>query len=135
IAIDQNCITKLSWSVKTAAGMNIVVERKLPADTNYVPVDTQMINTNFSKQDFNFSDDLSALDPGITIRYRIKMNIGADTSFYLDSAVVQYTERCYFYEDSITVAPNPVRDMLTVFTKKPSSPVNVSITVHNMSGQ
>ena len=135
INIDQNCIAKLSWSVKTAAGMNMVVERKLPADTNYVPVDTQMINTNFSKQDFNFSDDLSALEPGITIRYRIKMNIGTDTSFYLDSAVVQYTERCYFYKDSITVAPNPVRDMLAVFIKKPSSPVNVSITVHNMSGQ
>ena len=63
------------------------------------------------------------------------MNIDADTSFYLDSAAVQYTERCYFYKDSITVAPNPVQDMLTVFIKKPSSPLNVSITVHNMSGQ
>ena len=135
ISIDQNCIAKLSWTVKTAAGMNMVIERKLPADTNYVPVDTQMINTNFSKQHFIFSDDLSALGPGITIRYRIKMNIGADSSFYLDSAAVQYTERCYFYKDSITIAPNPVRDMLTVFIKKTSSPVNVSVTVHNLSGQ
>jgi serine protease AprX len=135
ISIDQNCIAKLSWTVKTAAGMNIVIERKLPADTNYVPVDTQSINANFSKQNFNFSDDLSASEPGITIRYRIKMNIGTDSSFYLDSATVQYTERCYSYKDSITVAPNPVRDMLTVFIKKPSSPVNVSVTVHNMSGQ
>jgi serine protease AprX len=135
ISIDQNCIAKLSWSAKTAAGINIVVERKLPADTNYVPVDTQSVNTSFSKQHFNFSDDLSASEPGITIRYRIKMNIGADSSFYLDSAAVQYTERCYFYKDSITVAPNPVRDMLTVFIKKPSLPVNVSVTVHNMSGQ
>ena len=135
ISIDQNCIAKLSWTVKTAAGMNMVIERKLPADTNYVPVDTQMINTNFSKQHFNFSDDLSASEPGITIRYRIKMNIGTDSSFYLDSAAIQYTERCYFYKDSITIAPNPVRDVLTVFIKKPFSPVNFSVTVHNMSGQ
>ena len=133
--IDENCAAKLSWSVKAAAGMNIVIERKLPADTNYAPVDTQSTNTSFSKQHFNFSDDLSALGPGITIRYRIKMNIGTDSSFYLDSAAVQYTERCYFYKDSITIAPNPVRDMLTVFIKKPSLPVNISVTVHNMSGQ
>ena len=132
LSIDENCVAKFSWSVKTASDMNFVIERKLPSDNSYIPVGTQSTNTNFSQQNFIFSDDLISVTPGVSIQYRIKMNIAADTSFYLDSATINYTQLCK--TDNIIIAPNPVTDNLTVAIKQPG-PVNISITLHNISGQ
>ena len=132
LSIDENCVAKFSWSVKTASDMNFVIERKLPSDNSYIPVGTQSTNTNFSQQNFIFSDDLISVTPGVSIQYRIKMNIAADTSFYLDSATINYTQLCK--TDNIIIAPNPVTDNLTVAIKQPGQ-VNISITLHNISGQ
>jgi len=132
VVVGENCVANLAWSVKTASDMDFVVERKLPSDNNYIAVDTQSINSSFSRQGFSFSDDLAAVGTGITIQYRIKMNIGTDTSFYLDSAMLQNTLSCR--NNNIVIAPNPVTDHLTVGLEK-FEQVKVSITVHASNGQ
>jgi hypothetical protein len=134
IAIDNNCKTVLQWSVKTASEMNCVIERKLPSELDFTAIDTQQINSSFSKQNFTFSDDLNDLATGISIRYRIKMNIASDTSFYLDSATVSYTKSCKIWKENILISPNPVTDMLSVKITR-SEPANIDLVVQNAVGQ
>lgn len=133
ITITEDCSIQYTWSAKTAAGMNFIVERKLPADTNYVPVDLKSVNTSFSKQAFSFSDDLKIFDPGTIVRYRIKMTIASDTSFYLDSTTINIDNDCNI-QDKIIIAPNPVINELRV-TASQNSYFNASILLHNSNGQ
>lgn len=134
IAINNNCKTILNWSVKTAADMNCVIERKMPVDSNYIAIDTQFINSSFSKKDFTFTDDLATINPGISIKYRIKMNIAKDTSFYLDSATLNYYQACKVADDGITISPNPVTDKLSVKIIR-NNQVQVSLVLSNTAGQ
>lgn len=96
--VDHNkCAVTIKWAAKCAADMNFVVERKLPTDNDYIAVATKTNTGNFAKKNFIFYDDLSSVTEPATIHYRIKMNIGIDTTFYLDSTTVNYTEPCTTY--------------------------------------
>jgi serine protease AprX len=134
ITVNENCVANLNWNVKTAAGMEIVVERKLPADTFYIPVDTQMVNSNFSNQHFSLLDDLKTVPVGSAVQYRVKMAIGTDTSFYLDSATITVYRDCNTVEDKVIMAPNPVIGDLKV-TVSQNSQFTASIMLHSMTGQ
>ena len=114
--------------------MNIVVERKLPSDINYAAISTLNFTGSFASGNFNYTDDLSALAGGIIIKYRLKMNIAADTSFYLDSATVNYDLSCSSVTEKITLSPNPVTDQLTVLIAR-NNPVKATVTIHSISGQ
>ena len=87
-----NCAVTLQWTAKTDSVINIVVERKLPAETNYTAINTQTSTGAFISRNFTFTDDLRSF-PTTGIKYRFKMNIAADTSFYLDSITVNFTPR------------------------------------------
>jgi len=87
-----NCSATLQWTAKTDSVISIVLERKLPADINYTTVNTFNSTGAFAARNFNFTDDLRAF-PTSGIKYRFKMNIAADTSFYLDSVTVNFTPR------------------------------------------
>ncbi|NJM79008.1 MAG: hypothetical protein HC854_04090 [Flavobacterium sp.] len=73
--------------------INIVVERKLSTETNYTAINTQTsAGAAFALRNFSYTDDLININaPSIT--YRLKMNIAADTSFYLDSATISFTPK------------------------------------------
>ena len=63
------------------------------------------------------------------------MSIAADTTFYLDSATVNYIQPCTgTTTDSIIVTPNPVTDNLSVIIKR-NMPVNAAIEVYTETGQ
>ncbi len=87
-----NCSVTLQWTAKTDSVISIVVERKLPADINYSTVSTQTSTGAFAARNFIFTDDLRNF-PTSGIKYRFKMNIATDTSFYLDSITVNFTPR------------------------------------------
>lgn len=87
-----NCAVTLQWTAKTDSVISIVVERKLPAATGYTTVSTQNSAGAFQSRNFSFTDDLLSF-PATGIWYRFKMNIAADTSFYLDSILVNFTPR------------------------------------------
>ncbi len=90
----NNCNAIFNWSIKAAAGMNIVVERKLPSDADYVAINTQYASGTFINKSFSYTDSLSNYTGGVNILYRLKMVIGTDTSFYVDSVVLAYTNQC-----------------------------------------
>ncbi|MEO5891052.1 MAG: S8/S53 family peptidase [Ferruginibacter sp.] len=135
IGIADTCKTNISFTVKAGANMNVVVERKLPADINYTPIKTIDFTGAFTSGNFTYTDDLSSLSAGINIQYRLKMTIASDTSFYLDSTVVDYSRSCSgAVTDNISINPNPVTDQLTVSIAR-NIPVKATVTIHSLSGQ
>ncbi len=88
----SNCAVTLQWTAKTDSVISIVVERKLPSQSTYTTISTQTSTGAFQSRNFNFTDDLRSF-PTTGIWYRFRMNIAADTSFYLDSMLINFTPR------------------------------------------
>jgi len=89
----NNCKTNLQWSAKADSVITVHVERKLPTDLNYITINSQTSTGGFSMRNFNYLDDLAAIPSG-AIKYRIRMDIAADTTFFLDSATVNHNANC-----------------------------------------
>lgn len=134
ISINSSCKTTIAFTVKQNANMNIVVERKLPADLDYAAISTVNFTGSFATGNFTYTDDLTSFAGGIDVKYRLKMNIAADTSFYLDSATVNYAQSCNTVTEKITIGPNPVTDKLSVLIAR-NNAVKANITIHSISGQ
>jgi hypothetical protein len=134
INIGSDCKTSIEFKVKKGAGMSIVVERKLPTDANYVGLTTLDFSGSFSAGNVTYTDDLTALTAGIDIKYRLKMSIASDTSFYLDSSTVHYNQSCNLVTEKISISPNPVTDKLTVLIAR-NNAVKATINIHNILGQ
>lgn len=131
ISINNVCKTSISFTVKIATNMTIEVERKLVTDAAYETISTLKTTTGFATTNFAIEDNLDNLEPDIAIKYRIKMNIASDTSFYLDSMLVNYTTSC---RETISVRPNPVTDNLSVLIARHKA-VNAAIEIYSLSGQ
>lgn len=135
ISINSNCKTYINCTIKAAADMSIMMERKLPTEAAYKTISTQNHNGSFESVNFTYTDDLNSFNPGIAIKYRIKMSIAADTSFYVDSAVVNYTQSCGIpASETIIISPNPVSDNLSVSITR-SNTINGAIEMYNVKGQ
>lgn len=136
ITAGANCTANVQVAVKAAADMYIEVERKLATETVYKTISTiTNLNTQFKNNDFSYSDDLGNITSGIAIQYRIKMTIATDTSFYLDSATLNYVPNCNSGTgtEEITVRPNPATDNLIVAITR-NSAVNASIEMYATNG-
>jgi hypothetical protein len=132
----NNCKTSLQWTVKGDTSARFVIERKLASDAGYNTINSQQATGAYAAKTFTYTDDLSAL-PLQSVKYRIKMSISADTSFYLDSATINYNATCVVNPgntEKITVAPNPVNNILTVNIVR-NTAVDVKIIVYTTAGQ
>ncbi len=135
ITLLSNCNSSIKFTVKIASDMHIFIERKLLAEEDYKVIATKNSTTAFAFSNYSFTDDLTSFKNSITIQYRIKMTIGIDTSFYLDSAIITYTPTCsQINTDVIRVSPNPVTDKLFVTITK-NNTVNAAIKIFALNGQ
>lgn len=89
-----NCNAAFNVGIKAAAGMTVVIERLLPSDTSYVAVASFNFTGSFANRLFNYNDPLTNYTSGVNIKYRLRMNIGADTSFLADSVTLYYSSQC-----------------------------------------
>jgi serine protease AprX len=96
------CKTTLQFTAKTASDIGIVIERKLLTDADYVAINTQNSTGAFAARNFTYTDDLTIV-ASTTIKYRLKMNIGVDTSFYLDSMQINFVPKPNFGADKTIV--------------------------------
>jgi serine protease AprX len=96
------CKSSLQFTAKTATDIGIVIERKLLTDADYVAINTQNSSGAFTARNFTYTDDLTTV-ASTTIKYRLKINIGVDTSFYLDSMQINFAPKPNFGADK-TVA-------------------------------
>jgi hypothetical protein len=64
------------------------------------------------------------------------MTIASDTSFYVDSAIVNFAQPCASstITEKIVISPNPAADKLTVLIAK-NNAVKAGIEIYSVSGQ
>ncbi len=130
----SNCTAAVNWTAKADTGITFFVERKLAAETDYKLIFSVAGTGTFStKTNMGLTDNLQGLPPQ-AIRYRIRMAISRDTSFYLDSMSLNHTVSCGGLTEKITISPNPVKDLLKVAIQRINA-VNIAITLQNTAGQ
>jgi hypothetical protein len=137
ITAGSNCDINLQLDVKTAADMVVDVERKLPGEQSYSVISAlKTTNTKFGKNTLTYNDDLRGIKNGLAIQYRFKMTIAADTSFYLDSATVNYIPNCNTgnLTEKISIYPNPASENLFVSVTR-NTTVNAAIEIYTSGGQ
>lgn len=111
----SNCSVNLQWTAKTDSAINIVVERMLPAQTNYTVISTHNGTGAFQSRNYTYIDDLRNF-PTSGIKYRFRMNIAADTSFYLDSMTINFTPKPNLGNDkSVSVCSGSSVNLTTQF--------------------
>ncbi|MFT3981897.1 MAG: S8 family serine peptidase [Ferruginibacter sp.] len=91
------CSTLIKWTGKTGSNMNFVIERKLPADANYITLQTFSGSGSFASNSFTYWDDLSNITPPVNISYRIRMNLDTDTSFTFTTVNISHQNSCNTY--------------------------------------
>ena len=112
----NNCSTALQWNVKTDSAISIIVERKLATDADYIAVATKTSSGAFAARSFTHNEDLSAVTSTI-IKYRFKMIIATDTSFYLDSVQLTFSPKPNFGADkNITRCSDSTVNLNSLFT-------------------
>ena len=91
------CNTLINWTAKNSLVMNFEIQRKLPADADYISIHSQSGSGNFANGNFSYSDDLSTFGTPVNISYRIKMNIDNDSSFYFTPISINHINACNTY--------------------------------------
>ena len=127
------CMATIQFNVKQDNSMSVVVERKQANEIIYTRFKTIAGTGNFSNKNVSFTDDLSHTSGGI-ISYRIRLDIAADTSFYLDSLIVNAPQTCVKKENKITINPNPVVDIANIVISRTAS-TKINIVLLNALGK
>jgi len=130
----NNCIAELDFSVKTDNTMSIAIERKLSTESNYTVITTLLNNGAYGQHDFSYDDDLGLAALG-TVKYRMKMNIATDTTFYIDSLIVNNTQTCNTATgNSVTVKQDDVFENVNIAISRTTA-AKVGIVIQNALGQ
>jgi serine protease AprX len=128
-----NCIATMNVNVKYDNTMNVVVERKQSTQSAYSTFKTINGIGAFTNKNISFTDDLSTVSAG-TVNYRIKINIAADTSFYLDSIAVNAPTLCTTPINEVKINPNVVTDKTDIIISRANA-TKIGIVLTNAVGQ
>ncbi len=104
-ATQANCAANFLLNVKYDNTMTIVVEKKQNSATNYTVIKTILGTGNFNNKNISFIDNLTGTNTGTSI-YRIRIDIATDTSFYLDSLLVNVTKPNFGADKAIAKCDN-----------------------------
>ncbi len=132
----NQCKAILDLSIKTDNTMTIEIERKLSSDNNDTIITTLSNNDQYGWHTFHYIDDLYGLD--ITkANYRFKVSIGTDTSYYIDSAEINYDISCnpnLEQHNNIRISPNPVSTTLNIEIDRINKTA-IEVVIQNNLGQ
>jgi serine protease AprX len=139
-----NCEASLSWKSKDVAGMQYIIERKLPTETSYRILNQSTVTSGavLANKTYTYQDPLQGISTG-TIQYRISQIIDTASAskqvVYLDSTTLAWTTACPTPTASplFIIYPNP-----TVGNNKINFKVNtllaiadLQITCHDATGK
>jgi serine protease AprX len=128
-----NCTATINLNVKYDNTMNVIVERKQSNQNDYTTFKTINGNGAFTNKNINFTDDLALVSAG-AVNYRIKIDIATDTSFYLDSIVVNAPTLCTNPINEVNINPNVLTDR-TDITISRATVSKIRIVLTNTLGQ
>ncbi len=127
------CTAGIQLNVKYDNSMQVIVQRKQSNEVAYSNFKTFAGIGNFTNKNISFTDDLAATSGG-NVNYRVRLDIAADTSVYLDSLVLNAPLSCTNPTNSIRVNPNPVTDNANVIISRAQAS-KIRITLTNSLGQ
>lgn len=131
----SNCKWNLGINIKADPGMELIIERKLSTDVNFIPVSSLQNPASWGNHHYDFSDEVSAWQ-GTTVLYRIQMKIGVDTTYILDTiqAVIPENGCEGSTPGPVTIHPNPVKGN-PVLQFQVTEAGNVLVVLYNAAGQ
>lgn len=130
----NGCDINFNARLKTGEGIKIFLERKTVGENAFSIVATHESSAPFAFETINFINNISAAPQGI-IHYRMGVEIGTDTTFFLDSVQVNYSTACQAVtENSVTLLPNPVSDQLNIVIEN-SAAATYTAEIFNAAGQ
>jgi serine protease AprX len=112
-----NCTATIHLNVKYDNTMNVIVERKQSNQNAYTALKTINGTGAFTNKNISFTDDLALVSAG-AINYRIKIEIATDTSFYLDSLVLNAPTLCTNPVNEIKLSSTNLQDPANVVTDR-----------------
>ncbi len=128
-----DCSASLKFALKTSADVKLLVERSLAGTAGYVLIDSTTAAANFEKRSYSFTDLLPADFVG-TVKYRASLKVMNELPVYLDSISLIKSVACSVSQAILTIAPNPVVNVLTVSIQQPVSS-SISLQLVNAAGQ
>ena len=129
-----NNIAAINIRAKFDNSMKVIIERKQSNQTAFTIFKTINGTGNFSLKDINFTENFVPLQ-NIIVSYRVKLEIGTDTSFYLDEFDVNQNQTCLPPVDEIKINPNPVVDVANIMITRSAASSKITIVVVKATGQ
>lgn len=128
------CNINFEFAAKADTGIEISLERKLPGEAGYTGIFSGRGTDQFIKNVFRHTDRLPQQTTG-PLQYRIRGEIGGDTSFILDSFLFEFFRTCVVTEDAFSlIQPYPLltRATLNLATVKSG---RIEVAIHDMNGR
>ena len=113
--------------------MKVVLERKQSSEINFSIYKTINGTVNFTNKSISFTDDLMQVTTG-AVNYRIRLDIAADTSFYLDSLVIAAPLNCTNPTNFVQLKENPINNIAHLLISR-AARTNMHISIVNAVGQ
>ena len=131
--VSNGCSLVASFNVKMDNSMTVVVERKLETQLAYSTFKTIAGTGTFTNKTLSFNDIFDTQSGG-SVSYRVRLDIGTDTSFYLNTRNLIPPTICVNPVDEIKINPNPIIDIANVIISRAAAS-KMSIVVTNAAGQ
>ena len=136
-----NCTATVEWTSKDVSAMKYEIERKLPGQNSFIKIAERNGSGNAfgTRPAYQHQDVLTGVAPGM-ITYRIRQvvdtSVAGLTAVYIDTVTVNLVTGCVDANlIDVTLAPNPVRDNVSVRVTTPNASSSIMIRVFNSSGQ
>jgi serine protease AprX len=131
---NNQCVAAFAFKLKSDPSMQIEIERK--GNAGFSTINTLQKDSAYDNHLFLFNDDLSALNIS-EVFYRIKVNIGTDTSYYIDSFSLVLNNPCNENGPSknFLITPNPFTETINIQLNNTSINQNTTIVIANILGQ
>ena len=133
IAFSQ-CTGSFTLTLKTDTSMKMDVERKINGAFSTIGV--LQNDSSYGKHFFYFNDDLSQFN-STEATYRIKVNIGSDTSYYIDSFRVNLNLPCNDSNslNNFQITPNPFESSVVLHLNNTALNQKIEFLLSNAVGQ
>ena len=131
--IVNGCSLTTNFNVKFDNSMTVVIEKKQGVQTTYSPYKIIIGTGEFTNKALSFNDVFNT-QSGDSVSYRIRLDIGTDTSFYLSTKNIIPPTICVNPVDEIKINPNPIVDVANVIISRANAS-KMSIVVTNAAGQ
>ncbi len=136
------CTATVQLTIKQDSTMQIIIERKRSNDAGFTVYKTIAGTNNFSSKTVSFTDDFNATTITGTTIYKVKIDIAADTTFYVDSLAVNMPITCIapviplptIVANSVSINPNPVNNVTNITVNR-DTVTDVKIIMYNASGR